>query len=95
MESHHFATLGKSEVLQVQEMLHICTDHYEQDEGKSKEKDKKDKDKKEDKEKDKEKAENKEVDLSSQQSVAVLGLWLLSLLSLLAWRSFPSHFTSQ
>lgn len=64
---------------QVQEMLHICTDHYDQEETKSKDKKDKDKDKKEDKDKDKkeekDKAEEKEVDLSSQQAVAVLGVY--------------------
>ena len=59
-------------------MLHICTDHYDQEDSKSKEKDKKDKEKKEDKDKDKEKdkSDDKEVDLSSQQAIAVLGLFL-------------------
>lgn len=69
-------------LFQVQEMLHICTDHYDQEETKSKDKKDKDKDKKEDKDKDKkeekDKAEEKEVDLSSQQAVAVLGVYDLN-----------------
>ena len=56
-------------LFQVQDMLHICTDHYEQEETKFSSKDKKDKEKKEEKEK-----EEKEVDLSSQQAIAVLGI---------------------
>ncbi|KAB7504021.1 26S proteasome non-ATPase regulatory subunit 2 [Armadillidium nasatum] len=70
---------GSGNVLKIQEMLHICTDHYDQEEGRVKEKDKKDKDKKEDKDKEKEKDEEKEIDLSSQQAVAVLGIALISM----------------
>ena len=78
------AYAGTGNVLKVQEMLHICTDHYEtEDSSKSKDKkdkttskDKEDKDKKEDaKDKDSKdkKEEEKDIDLSSQQSIAVLG----------------------
>ncbi|XP_047474955.1 26S proteasome non-ATPase regulatory subunit 2-like [Penaeus chinensis] len=77
------AYAGTGNVLKVQEMLHICTDHYDQEETKSKDKKDKDKDKKEDKDKDKkeekDKAEEKEVDLSSQQAVAVLGIALIAM----------------
>ena len=83
------AYAGTGNVLKVQEMLHICTDHYDTDDTSAtakskekkdktnKEKEKEDKDKKDDKEKDKDskdkKEDEKEVDLSSQQSIAVLG----------------------
>ncbi|KAK3851430.1 hypothetical protein Pcinc_041919 [Petrolisthes cinctipes] len=79
------AYAGSGNVLKVQEMLHICTDHYDQEETKSKDKKEKekekekDKDKDKDKEKDKEKSEEKEVDLSTQQAVAVLGIALISM----------------
>merc|ERR1739838_781718 len=76
------AYAGSGNVLKVQEMLHICTDHYDPDEKEKKEKDKKE-EKKDDKEKDKDskekKEEEKEVDLSSQQAVAVLGIALISM----------------
>merc|ERR1739838_878173 len=68
------AYAGSGNVLKVQEMLHICTDHYDPEDSKSKEKEKKEKDKKEEK-----KDEEKEVDLSSQQAVAVLGIALISM----------------
>merc|ERR1712142_856231 len=81
------AYAGSGNVLKVQEMLHICTDHYDPEDSKSKEKEKKDKEKEKEKEKDKDKEkdkeskekkeEEKEVDLSSQQAVAVLGIALL------------------
>ena len=45
-------------------MLHICTDHYDTDEPVKSSKDKKEK---------KEEKQEKELDLSSQQAVAVLG----------------------
>jgi len=81
------AYAGSGNVLKVQEMLHICTDHYDPEDSKSKEKEKKEKDKKEEKKDDKEKdkdskekkEEEKEVDLSSQQAVAVLGIALISM----------------
>ena len=86
------AYAGTGNVLKVQEMLHICTDHYDTDDSPaSKTKDKKDKANKDSKDKedkkdeatasgskDKEtketKDEEKDVDLSSQQSIAVLGV---------------------
>merc|ERR1712179_784956 len=85
------AYAGSGNVLKVQEMLHICTDHYDPEDSKSKEKEKKDKDKEKEKEKEKDKdkdkdkdskdkkEEEKEVDLSSQQAVAVLGIALIAM----------------
>ncbi|KAK7081933.1 26S proteasome non-ATPase regulatory subunit 2 [Halocaridina rubra] len=76
------AYAGSGNVLKVQEMLHICTDHYDQEETKKDKKEKKeekDKDKDKDKDKEKEKSEEKEVDLSSQQAVAVLGIALIAM----------------
>ncbi|XP_055949286.1 26S proteasome non-ATPase regulatory subunit 2-like [Argiope bruennichi] len=70
------AYAGTGNVLKVQNLLHICSEHYEvadkddkKDEKKDKEKD--DKDKKEEK--------SSAVDLSSQQAIAVLGIALISM----------------
>jgi len=74
------AYAGTGNVLKVQQLLSICSDHYEQDKGdadKSKEK-KKDGDKKDEK-KEEEKKEDVPLDLSGQQAVAVLGLGLISM----------------
>merc|ERR1719411_46552 len=68
------AYAGTGNVLKIQQMLHICSEHYEQDKETPKEK-KKD-DKKEDKE---EKKDEGPLDLSGQQAVAVLGLGLISM----------------
>jgi len=74
------AYAGTGNVLKIQQLLHICSDHYEQDkEVADKSKDKKKEDKK-DGEKDKEeKKEDTPLDLSGQQAVAVLGLGLISM----------------
>jgi len=74
------AYAGTGNVLKIQQLLHICSDHYEQDkEATDKSKDKK-KDDKKDGEKDKEeKKEDTPMDLSGQQAVAVLGLGLISM----------------
>merc|ERR1712013_855904 len=64
------AYAGTGNVLKIQQLLHICSDHYEQDkEVVDKSKDKKKEDKKED----------APLDLSGLQAVAVLGLGLISM----------------
>jgi len=68
------AYAGTGNVLKIQQLLHICSEHYEQDKEAPKEK-KKD-DKKEEKE---EKKEEGPLDLSGQQAVAVLGLGLIAM----------------
>ena len=68
------AYAGTGNVLKIQQMLHICSEHYEQDKEAPKEK-KKD-DKKDEKE---EKKEEGPLDLSGQQAVAVLGLGLIAM----------------
>merc|ERR1719445_1983288 len=68
------AYAGTGNVLKIQQLLHICSEHYEQDKETPKEK-KKD-DKKEDKE---EKKEDGPLDLSGQQAIAVLGLGLIAM----------------
>jgi len=68
------AYAGTGNVLKIQQMLHICSEHYEQEKETPKEK-KKD-DKKDDKE---EKKEEGPMDLSGQQAVAVLGLGLIAM----------------
>ncbi|KAA0194383.1 hypothetical protein HAZT_HAZT001317 [Hyalella azteca] len=89
------AYAGTGNVLKVQEMLHICTDHYETDDSSSSSKakdkkektnkDKQDKEKKDEAAKEKDakesekKEDDKEVDLSSQQSIAVLGIALIAM----------------
>jgi len=68
------AYAGTGNVLKVQHLLHICSEHYEASESSEKEK------KKEDKEKEKkEKPEEKEKDLSSRQAIAVIGIALISM----------------
>merc|ERR1711923_585075 len=57
----------------IQQLLHICSEHYEQDKGET---EKKDGDKKGEDEK---KEEEGPLDLSGQQAVAVLGLGLISM----------------
>lgn len=75
------AYAGTGNVLKIQQLLHICSEHYESaektDESSSKEKGK-------DKEKDKEAAaqkekEDREKDLSSTQAVAVIGIALIAM----------------
>lgn len=88
------AYAGTGNVLKIQQLLHICSEHYESaeksDESSSKEKGK-------DKEKDKEAAaqkekEDREKDLSSTQAVAVIGIALIAMGeeigSEMAFRSF-------
>jgi len=68
-------------VLKIQQLLHICSEHYEQ-EKESEKKDKKKDEKKDDKKEDKKEEESKEEvshDLSGQQAVAVLGLGLIAM----------------
>merc|ERR1712045_733698 len=64
------AYAGTGNVLKIQQLLHICSEHYEQDMEKKKD------DKKEDKE---EKKEDGPLDLSGQQAIAVLGLGLIAM----------------
>lgn len=63
------AYAGTGNVLKIQHLLHVCSEHYEH----SDKEERKD-DKKEDKEK-----EKSSVDLSSQQAVAVLGIALIAM----------------
>lgn len=66
------AYAGTGNVLKVQQLLHICSEHYETSE--------KDESRSSDKNKDKLKEkEEKEKDLSSRQAVAVLGIALISM----------------
>lgn len=67
------AYAGTGNVLKIQNLLHICSEHYEPSNGDDDKKDKK-KDKKDDK-----KTTTDEVDLSMQQSVAVIGLALIAM----------------
>nr|MBE5726992.1 regulatory particle non-ATPase 1 [Cucujiformia] len=64
------AYAGTGNVLKVQHLLHICSEHYEPSE--KDESNKKDKDKSKDK-------EDREKDLSSRQAIAVLGIALISM----------------
>jgi len=74
------AYAGTGNVLKIQQLLHICSDHYEQDkEVVDKSKDKKKDDKKEGEKEKEEKKEDTPLDLSGQQAVAVLGLGLISM----------------
>lgn len=67
------AYAGTGNVLKVQHLLHICSEHYEHNEKEEKKDDKKDKDDKDKKD------EKPTVDLSSQQAVAVLGIALIAM----------------
>merc|ERR1712025_886149 len=74
------AYAGTGNVLKIQQLLHICSDHYEQDkEVVDKSKDKKKDDKKDGEKEKEEKKEDSPLDLSGQQAVAVLGLGLISM----------------
>eukprot|EP00092_Neocalanus_flemingeri_P016482 GFUD01017835.1.p1 GENE.GFUD01017835.1~~GFUD01017835.1.p1 ORF type:complete len:916 (-),score=272.31 GFUD01017835.1:78-2825(-) len=74
------AYAGTGNVLKIQQLLHICSDHYEQDkEVPDKAKDKKKDDKKEGEKEKEEKKDDTPLDLSGQQAVAVLGLGLISM----------------
>lgn len=76
------AYAGTGNVLKIQHLLHICSDHYEttpdKEETSSKKSDAKDKEKEKEKEKEKQEKE-KEKDLSSTQAVAVLGIALIAM----------------
>lgn len=63
------AYAGTGNVLKVQQLLHICSEHYEAEKEESRDKNK-------DKTKEK---EEKDKDLSSRQAVAVLGIALISM----------------
>ncbi|XP_076634499.1 regulatory particle non-ATPase 1 [Colletes latitarsis] len=67
------AYAGTGNVLKIQHLLHICSEHYESSNEKEDKSDSKDKDKKE------EKKEDKEKDLSSRQAIAVLGIALIAM----------------
>ena len=85
------AYAGTGNVLKIQQLLHICSDHYETDKGETEKKDKKttkdgdktktdaDKAKEGDKPKGEEEKEEAPLDLSGQQAVAVLGLGLVAM----------------
>merc|ERR1712200_245130 len=68
------AYAGTGNVLKIQQLLHICSEHYEAE----KEPEKKDKKKDEKKEEEASKEETP-VDLSGQQAIAVLGLGLIAM----------------
>jgi len=73
------AYAGTGNVLKVQQLLHICSEHYESsDKSDSDSKDKNAKDKDKEKESQKEK-EEREKDLSSTQAVAVIGIALIAM----------------
>nr|NVI77517.1 regulatory particle non-ATPase 1 [Cucujiformia] len=65
------AYAGTGNVLKVQQLLHICSEHYDSS-------DKDDASNKKDKDKNKEK-DDKDKDLSSKQAIAVLGIALISM----------------
>ncbi|XP_032664755.1 26S proteasome non-ATPase regulatory subunit 2 [Odontomachus brunneus] len=67
------AYAGTGNVLKIQHLLHICSEHYEPSNEKEEKNERKDKDKKE------EKKEEKEKDLSSRQAIAVLGIALIAM----------------
>lgn len=67
------AYAGTGNVLKIQHLLHICSEHYEPSNEKEEKSERKDKDKKE------EKKEEKEKDLSSRQAIAVLGIALIAM----------------
>lgn len=69
------AYAGTGNVLKIQHLLHICSEHYEPANEKDDKSDRKDKDK----EKKDEKKEDKEKDLSSRQAIAVLGIALIAM----------------
>ncbi|XP_014670026.1 PREDICTED: 26S proteasome non-ATPase regulatory subunit 2-like [Priapulus caudatus] len=78
------AYAGTGNVLKVQRLLHICSEHYEHtdtDDAKDAKKDErsKKKDEKKEKEEEEEKEKKGKADLSSQQAVAVLGIALIAM----------------
>uniref|UniRef100_A0AC34GUR2 26S proteasome non-ATPase regulatory subunit 2 n=1 Tax=Panagrolaimus sp. ES5 TaxID=591445 RepID=A0AC34GUR2_9BILA len=64
------AYAGTGNVLKIQNLLYICSEHYEQEDRR---------DKKKGKEAPKEKDKEDKIDLSSQQGVAVLGIGLIAM----------------
>lgn len=73
------AYAGTGNVLKIQQLLHICSEHYESSEksdSDSKDKNAKDKDKEKEAQKEK---EDREKDLSSTQAVAVIGIALIAM----------------
>ena len=64
------AYAGTGNVLKIQNLLYICSEHYEQEDRR---------DKKKGKEVPKEKDKDEKVDLSLQQAVAVLGIGLIAM----------------
>lgn len=73
------AYAGTGNVLKVQKLLHVCSEHYEtseKSESDSKDKGNKDKDKEKDAQKEK---EDREKDLSSTQGIAVIGIALIAM----------------
>lgn len=71
------AYAGTGNVLKIQQLLHICSDHYESPNADgADEKGKKDKNKEKDKA---EKEKEKEKDLSTTQAIAVLGIALIAM----------------
>ncbi|TMW46881.1 hypothetical protein DOY81_008045 [Sarcophaga bullata] len=73
------AYAGTGNVLKIQQLLHICSDHYETSNSNESDNDKNKKDKN-NKEKDKaEKEKEKEKDLSATQAIAVLGIALIAM----------------
>lgn len=85
------AYAGTGNVLKIQHLLHICSDHYETSSSDKSDSDSKKSDAAKEKDKEKEK-ELKEKDLSSTQAVAVLGIALIAMGeeigSEMAFRSF-------
>jgi 26S proteasome regulatory subunit N1 len=70
-----FITTGTGNVLKIQKLLHICSEHFENKEGEEKEKSKDSKDK----DKDKDKKEEEKEDDGSHQGIAVLGIALIAM----------------
>ncbi|KAL9904045.1 regulatory particle non-ATPase 1 [Glossina fuscipes fuscipes] len=70
------AYAGTGNVLKIQQLLHICSDHYETSNSDS-DSDKNKKDKNKEKQDKGEKEKEKEKDLSSTQAIAVLGIALI------------------
>lgn len=73
------AYAGTGNVLKIQHLLHLCSEHYEPMTPASEGSDKKDKDKEKDKDAAAAPKEDKEKDLSQCQAVAVLGIGLICL----------------
>ncbi|XP_031849170.1 regulatory particle non-ATPase 1 [Nomia melanderi] len=67
------AYAGTGNVLKIQHLLHICSEHYEPSSDKDEKSERKDKEKKDDKK------EEKEKDLTSRQAIAVLGIALIAM----------------